>query len=148
MVYTQGIDFISDTTEVERLARNVIVPADWTTDQVKSYQYKVYSLIKSFTNKTDWDPEDREYGVLQLIETELSAELIKKHYGDANDAAAADQAIASLIAQLKVIIDNIDTSTGEESGSILETDYKSWNLNDQVSPPNRLTNVGISEIDF
>src|ERR1043165_5140275 len=114
MVYTQGIDCMSDTTEVERLARNVVVPADFTTDQVKSYQYKVYSLIRTLTNKDDWDSLDREYGALQLIETELAAEMIKKHYGDMEQVAAADAAITALLAQLGTITENLDTDTGEE----------------------------------
>src|ERR1041385_2664798 len=135
MVYTQGIDFISDTTEVERLARNVVVPADFTTDQVKSYQYKVYSLIRTLTNKDDWDSDDREYGALQLIETELAAEMIKKHYGDKEDAASADSSITSLLAQLDAIVSNQDTTTGEEGGSIQITDYKSWNLNTDIPVP-------------
>jgi hypothetical protein len=148
MVYTQGLDFISDTTEVERLSRNVIVPADWTTDQVKSYQYKVYSLIRTITNKDDWANTDREYGVLQLIETELAAEMIKKHYGDINDGATVDQAISSLMAELNIVVNNMDTATTGATDTILETDYKSWNLNELIPPPNRLSNIGISEIDF
>ena len=148
MPLTQGIDFISDTSEVERLARNVLVPADFTTDQVKSYQYKVYSLIRTLTDKDDWDSGDREFGALQLIETELAAEMIKKHYGDKEEVAAADASIAALMAQLHDIVSNLDTETTTEGGSVQVTDYKSWNLNPDVPVPNRLRNVGTTEIDF
>jgi hypothetical protein len=148
MVYVQFTDFISDTGEVRRLARNVIT-ADFTDDQIKSYQYKVYSIIRTATDKDDWATTDREFGGLQLIETIIAANLIKIHYGDGTGEsnAAAQAEIDAAYKELEDIIQNLDTGTAE-SGSIVETDYKSWNLNELVDPPNRLSNVGISEVDF
>lgn len=149
MVYVQFTDFISDTTEVRRLARNVIT-ADFTDDQIKSYQYKVYSIIRTETDKDDWIVTDREFGGLQLIETIIAANLIKMHYGDGSSEsnAAAQAEIDAAYKELDAIIENLDSGAGTESGSILETDYKSWNLNTDIEPPNRLANVGISEVDF
>lgn len=146
--YVQFTDFISYTDEVRRLARNRI-PEDFTDPEIQSYQYKVYSIIRTLTDKDDWADTDREFGALQLIETELAAEMIKKHFAITGDeAATADSNILSWYLSLEKIVNNMDTTTGAASGLILETDYKSWLLNTDVPPPNRLTNVGINEIDF
>ena len=147
MSYTAGVDYISITAEVRELARSVIV-ADFSNDEIIRYQYMRYSGIRTDTDKDDWDANDREFGKLQLIETKLAASDIIEHYGTVNDIALWQAMRESALSELKELVDNMDTGTGEESGSILETDYKSWNLNDQISPPNRLTNVGISEVDF
>ena len=147
MSYTAGVDYISITAEVRELARSVIV-ADFTDAEIIRYQYMRYSGIRTDTDKDDWDANDREFGKLQLIETKLAASDIIEHYGTVNDIALWQAMRESALSELKELVENMDTGTGEESGSILETDYKSWNLNDQVSPPNRLTNVGITEVDF
>jgi len=140
--------WLSDTNECRRLARNVIT-ADFTDQQIQSYQIKVYSIIRTITNKDDWMDTDREFGALQLIETELVAELIKKHYSDLpEERGAADAAIQAALGELDKIVENMDTDSGEEGGSIQITDYKSWNLNPDTPVPNRLKNVGITEIDF
>ena len=147
MSYTAGVDYISITAEVRELARSVIV-ADFSNDEIIRYQYMRYSGIRTDTDKDDWDANDREFGKLQLIETKLAASDIIEHYGTVNDIALWQAMRESALAELKELVDNMDTGTGKESGSILETDYKSWNLNELVSPPNRLTNVGITEVDF
>lgn len=146
-VYFQGTDFISDTDEVRRLARKVVT-ADFSDGEIESWQFKEYSYIRTVTDKDDWDALDREYGALQGVETKLAAADIIEHYGRGPDALAAVQSMReSAYARLESITENLDTTT-EESGSVLETDNKSWNLNELVSPPNRLSNVGISEVDF
>jgi len=149
LTYTQGTDFISDTGEVRRLARNVI-PADFTNDQITVYQYEVYSGIGTITGKHDWDALDVEFGSLQLVEKEIAALEIKKHFADSPEQEAViDGLIDSAWARFKEnIVGYQETETGDESSSILETDYKSWNLNSDVDPPNRLRNVGITEVDF
>ena len=48
--YTAGVDFISSTDECRRLARR-IVNADFSDDQIKSWQYKYYSYIRTLTDK-------------------------------------------------------------------------------------------------
>ena len=72
MTYIQGTDFISDTAEVRRLARNVVT-GDFSDAQIQNYQYYEYSFIRTITNKDDWDSADREYGALKEIETEAAA---------------------------------------------------------------------------
>lgn len=145
--YVSGTDYISITAEVRELARSVIV-ADFTDDEIIRFQYMRYSGIRTDTDKDDWDSGDREFGKLQLIETKLAASDIIEHYGTVNDIALWQAMRESALAELKELVGNMDTSTGEESGKILETDYKSWNLNELVSPPNRLSNIGIAEVDF
>jgi len=145
--YVAFTDYISITNEVRELARSV-VNADFTDDEIIRFQYMRYSGIRTDTDKDDWDSLDREFGKLQLIETKLAASDLIEHYGTANDIAIWQAMRESALSELKELVENMDTGTGVETGSILETDYKSWNLNDAVSPPNRLTNVSISEIDF
>jgi hypothetical protein len=145
--YVSGTDYISITAEVRELAHSV-VSADFTDDEIIRFQYMRYSGIRTDTDKDDWDANDREFGKLQLIETKLAASDIIEHYGTVNDIALWQAMRESALSELKELVGNMDTSTGEESGSILETDYKSWNLNELVEPPNRLSNVGIAEVDF
>ena len=138
MSYIQGTDFISSTTEVRKLARSVIT-ADFSDDQIKAYQYKVYSIIRTMTDKDDWNSTNREFGALQLIETEMAAEMIRKHYGKNSEAVGAAEAnISSLFGELKIIVDNLDTTISVAGGGkIRKTSYKSWNLNTEVEIPRR-----------
>ena len=150
MSYVQGIDYISITAEVRELARSVVnTSVDFTDAEIIRYQYMRYSQIRTITDKDDWDSLDREFGSLQLVETVLTAVSILQHYGSPNDIPVWQAMEASAMMELTKIVDNMETATGgAESGNILETDYKSWNLNDDVMPPNRLANIGISEVDF
>lgn len=136
MVYTQGTDYISNTSEVRRLARKVVT-TDFTDDEIKSYQYKVYSLIRTLTDKDDWDDQDREFGAFQLFETEIAAELIKQHYGNPQQAENAASSLMGLWAEMQKLIDNIDTPIAGTTSRIRRTDFKSWNLNTAVEIPRR-----------
>jgi len=148
MVYLQDIDYICDISEVRRLARNV-VSGDFTDDQLKSWAYMEYSYIRTLTDKDDWDINDREFGSLKAVNTELTAADAIRHYGDTSEAIQLWQSMKdAAYSRLTEIVDNMDTSTGSETSDIQQTDYKSWNLNSLVSPPNRLRNVGITEVDF
>ena len=148
MPYLQGPDFLSDTTEVRRLARKVL-PADFTDDQITVYQFEVYSGIKTLTDKTDWDSGDTEYGILQLYEKEIAALEIRKHFAqDPAELEAIDRAIDSAWARLRLnVVGELDTETGLGTGSVLSTEYKSWNLNSSVSPPNRLIRTDLSDAE-
>lgn len=149
MSYVQGIDYISITAEVRELARSVVnTSVDFTDAEIIRYQYMRYSQIRTITDKDDWDSNDREFGSLQLVETVLTAVSILQHYGTPNDIPVWQAMEVSAMLELTKIVDNMETTGGVESGNVLETDYKSWNLNDDVMPPNRLANIGISEVDF
>jgi hypothetical protein len=138
MSYVQGTDFLSLTAEVKELARSVI-SADFSDDEIKRYQYMRYSQIRTLTDKDDWDVNDREYGTLQLIETKLAASDILEHYGDVNSIPIWQAMRAAALADLTATVSNLETDTGGTTSNILVTDYKSWNLNSSVAPPNRLS---------
>jgi len=134
MVYNFGTDFISVTEEVRRLARKAVA-GDFTDDEIKSYQFKVYSLIRTMSNKDDWDTLDREYGALQLYETEIAALLVKQHYGNSTQSADAEASLEKMIGTLQGFIDEIDTPIEGETSKIRRTAYKSWILNPTVEIP-------------
>ena len=138
MSYTAGLDFISDTTECRRLARR-IVNADFSDEQIESWQYKYYSYIRTLTDKDDWDSADREFGSLQVIETELVAAEIIKHYGGPDYIQVWMDMKESAQNDLKDIVSNMDTETSETEFMIDRTDFKGWGLNAGTNPPNRLT---------
>lgn len=156
MSYTVFVDYISITAEVRELARSVVnTSVDFTDAEIIRYQYMRYSQIRTITDKDDWATTDREFGALQLIETKLAAADIMQHYGTANDVAVWQAMIAEAMDELEKTVENMEAETGGgETGNIVETDYKSWNLNELVAPPNRLTNSNssageaITEIDF
>ena len=148
MSYVQGTDFISDTTEVRRLARRVL-PADFTDDQIKVYQYEVYSGIRTLSDKDDWDSGDREFGAYQLAEKEIAALELRKHFTQDEAAIESiDRSIDAAWARLRLnVVGEGDTETGAGTGSVLSTQYKSWNLNSGVAPPNRLVRTDLSETE-
>src|SRR4249920_472062 len=121
--YVFGTDFLSVTDEVRRLARNRI-PEDFTDAEIQSYQYKVYSIIRTLTDKDDWATTDREFGALQLIETSLAAEMIKKHFAKTSEEGSlADSNISSWFISLKEIVDNLDTVISASTNKIRKTSY-------------------------
>jgi hypothetical protein len=137
--YVQGIDFISDTDAVKRQAKNILTespPNDFTDAIVQSFQYQAYSLIRTKTNKDDWDANDREFGAIQRIEVDLADAYIRKHFKqDYASETTANSTIAECLAELQQIVDNMDTETGAEEFLIARTDYKSWNINPDVGVP-------------
>lgn len=139
MSYVSGTDYISVTEECRQLARSVLnTLPDFTDDEIVRYQYMRYSQIRTATKKDDWDNQDREFGALQRIETELVASDIIEHYGTANDIAIWKAMRESGFMELKETVANMGTATGDVSSLIQVSDYKSWNLNSNVRPPNRL----------
>ena len=137
MVYVFGTDFISVTDEVRKLARNVVA-GDWTDDQITGWQFRRYSEIRTATDYDTWLSTDREYGALQLVETKLAASDLIEHYGDPNTIPIIESMRAEAMMQLTAIVGNMETDTGGAAGDIRQTQYKSWNLNSSVAPPNRL----------
>jgi len=134
------VDFISDTTECRRLARNVVT-ADFSDLQVQSFQKKEYSFIATMTDKDDWAPTDREYGALQLVETRLVAADIIQHYGDTETipiwTAMRNDALM-LLTGTGGITENMDTDTAETEFLIDRTEFKGWGKNTANEPPDRL----------
>jgi hypothetical protein len=148
MSYIAGLDFISDTTECRRLARR-IVNADFTDDQIESWQYKYYSYIRTLTDKDDWDEDDREFGSLQIIETELVAAEIIKHYGGPDYIQVWMDMKESAQSDLKDIVSNMDTEaeTSETDVDIGRTSFKGWGLNANTDVPNRMTWNSSSDVE-
>lgn len=137
MVFVQGVDYISDTAAVRKQASNVlgvISTTDFPDTLIQSFQTQAYSLIRTVTDKDDWDLLDREFYAIQRIEVDLAVAYIRKHFKQDYESAA-DTTIAECLAELKVIADNMDTPTGAEEVLIARTDYKSWNLNPDVEVP-------------
>ena len=140
--------FISETAECRRLARNVI-PPDFSDPQIESYQIKEFSYIATLTDKDDWAITDREFGALQLVETTLVAADILMHYGNIDDYQKGLAMKQMAYERLESVVENIDTPIEEGiEPEVDRTDYKSWNLNPAVPPPNTLTNVQDFEESF
>lgn len=133
-IYFYPTDFISDTNAVIKQARNVL-PADFTIENVESFEYQAYSFIRTILNKDDWAETDREFGAVQRINVDLAVAYIRKHYGkdDVYERGATSE--ASCIAQLKLIFENLDTPTGEEDLAIAKTPRRGWNVNPDVPVP-------------
>lgn len=138
------VDFISVTDEVIKLARKVVA-GDWTNEQVQEWQYRRYSEIRTATDKDDWAPTDREFGALQLIETKLAASDIIEHYGDMNTIPIVQAMREGVMLDLKGILSYMTTSATAAAGQIVSTTAKSWNLNKELRPPNRLRNIDGTE---
>ena len=137
MVFTQGIDYISDTAAVRKQSSNVLgeLPAgDFTDTVIQSFQTQAYSLVRTVTNKDDWDSLDREFYAIQRIEVDIADAYIRKHFKQDYESAA-NTTIAECLTELQTISDNMDTPTGAEEELIARTDYKSWNLNPDVEVP-------------
>jgi hypothetical protein len=140
--------YISETAECRRLARNVI-PADFQDTDIQSYQIKEFSYIATLTDKDDWALTDREFGALQLVETTLVAADILMHYGDVNDYQKGMAMKDSAYQRLESVVENIDTPVEEGiEPEVDRTEFKSWNKNPAVPPPDRLTNVQDFEESF
>lgn len=133
-IYFYPTDFISDTAAVIKQARN-IVGADFSTENIETFEYQAYSFIRLFTNKDNWAPTDREYGALQRINVDLAVAYIRRHYGKDDVYERGRSGEELCIKQLKIIVDNMDTATGYEDFAIARTAYKSWNLNPAVDVP-------------
>lgn len=144
MTRTYLIDYISVTDEVIKLARKVVA-GDWTPEQVEEWQWRRYSQIRIATDYDNWQPTDREFGSLQLIETKLAASDIIEHYGDVNTIPIYQAMREEAMKELVGTEDKLETATGEASSNILQTETKSWNLNNEVPPPNRLRKLDGTE---
>jgi len=144
MAYTFLVDFISVTDEVRKLARNVVT-GDWTDAEIQNWQYRRYSQIRTYTDYDAWNQSDREFGSLQLIETKLAASDIIEHYGDVNTIQVYQAMREEAMMELVATVENLETTTGDASSSVLVTEPKSWNLNPAISPPNRLRNLDGTE---
>ena len=139
MVFTQGIDYISDTAAVRKQASNVlgdsnVSSVDFPDVKIQAFQTQAYSLIRTVTDKDDWDYLDREFYAIQRIEVDLADAYIRKHFKQDYESAA-NATIAECMQELQTISDNMDTPTGAEEVLIARTDYKSWNLNPDVAVP-------------
>ena len=134
-IYFYPTGFISDTAAVIKQARNVL-PVDFTTENVESFEYQAYSFIRTILNKDNWAPTDREFGAIQRINTDLAVAYINKHYGKTQEVYQRGESTEqSCIEALKILADNIDTPTGEEDFAIAKTSRRLWNVNPDVPVP-------------
>jgi hypothetical protein len=78
--FISGTDYIADTDEVRRLARNT-VNADFDNNQIISYQVKEWSYIRSLIHSDSVLVTDRIYRALQLQEIRRAAADVIDHYG-------------------------------------------------------------------
>jgi hypothetical protein len=141
--FTQGTDFISDTEECRRLARN-IVQGDFTDEQIEPWQVSNYSVICSLTGISNWSTSDIQFYALKGIETRLTAADLHMHYGDGSteSIATAQQMKDAAMAELTALITASGLGTGATSAVganmiVGQTPYKSWNLNGDVQIPRR-----------
>jgi len=144
------VEYISVTSECRRLARNVVTN-DFTDPEIISYQKKRYSYIALVTDKDDWVATDREFGALQLVETNLVAADIVKHFGEVQDIPIWQAMIADakddLFNEESGIIPNMDTEIPETESEVDRTEFKGWGLNTNLSPPNRLTRNVVADTE-
>jgi len=137
-VYFYPTDFISDTAAVIKQARNVFISSggvDFTTQNIETFEYQAYSLIRTILNKDDWAPTDREFGAIQRINVDLAVAYIRKHYGKGDEYDRGTASETKCIAELNAIADNLDTPTGDESLLIAKTPRRGWNVNPDVPVP-------------
>lgn len=144
------VEYISNTDECRRLARNVVT-GDFDNNAIISWQKKVYSDIATKTDKDDWASTDREFGALQAIETEIVASYIIEHFGEPTDIpmwqAMRASGMDALMNPETGIVANMDTETPETDALIERTDYKGWGYNPNIKPPNRLERGVVSDIE-
>jgi hypothetical protein len=141
--FEQGTDYISDTEECKRLARN-IVAGDFTPEQIVNWQVYNYSMIASLTGKNTWSDADMQFYALKGIETEMTAADLEMHYGDGSTSStdAAQSRKDAAIAELEKIIVSTGLGTGTESAvggnmNVGVSPYKSSFLNPDVQIPRK-----------
>lgn len=143
-VYVSGEDYISDTEECRRLARNVVL-GDFTNEQIVPWQVANYSVIRSLTGKSDWSDTDVQFHALRGIETRLTAADLDMHYGDGSTesvAGAQARKDAAMIELKDMIAATGVASTGiGDNMNMVQSAYKSWNLNIDAMIPRRRLNV-------
>lgn len=127
--------FYSNTSDVRERARNVLAD-EFPNSEIEEIQEAFYTLINIKTHRhapNQWTIADPEFKTIQLIEEQLAAADIKKHYGDDDQKAIGMSEFDQAMALLQTIIDesptvDIDSATLE----ISRTDYLTHELNNDV----------------
>jgi hypothetical protein len=150
MVRVRFTDFLADTDRVRKLANNVVTD-DFSDDEIKEYQYDIYSKIRSKTHKDDWSPSDRQFGNLELVEIYLTAAIIVEHYGmkTAPQLSAMQQWRDQAVIEMQEVLDNMPPEAEVDIDedifiiSSLYASYPSTLLDNDLSGPYRSTNVSV-----
>lgn len=145
------VTFVSDTNQVDKLARNVIVTGDFTSPQVVKEQEAAYVDIGIATGKWDWSTADKRFAGVQKIEQQYAAAYIIEYYGGGTpeELAERDALIARADKSLQRLIDNPtadDESTADAETHMSVSLFESYpaNLQDDLnSLPYRSTNASV-----
>ena len=120
-------DFISDTTEVRRLARSVVTN-DFTDAQIMLQQKAAFSGIKVDTHKDDWAVGDAGFYRIQKIEQQLAAAYVREYYGNGT-AEELNMIVALRTAANEDIVKVVESGTGAELDTTVLTtssNYESY----------------------
>jgi len=132
--------YISETSQVRKLARQVVV-GDFTDDQIIKEQKSAYTDISIFTHKFDWSSTDVEYESIQKLEQQLAAAYICEYYGSGspNEIAWAQDKRMEAEKKLLSIKDNMVAVTTDEGDTLTRTGHKSWNYEEGEPYNSKLT---------
>jgi len=127
--------FICNIDDVRHMVMRVPI-TDISDDEVKRIAYETYSDIRTITDKDDWGPTDREFGVMALINVELTVAVLWQYFGRTPEYREMGKSLyESVHSHLETVTDNMDTTTGEEQFVITRTISKGWNTNPEVPVP-------------
>ena len=150
MVRVRFTDFLADTARIRKLANNVVTD-DFSDDEIKEYQYDIYSKIRSITHKDNWAITDRQFGQLELVEIYLTAAIIVEHYGmkTAPQTSAMQEWRDQAKIELQDVLDNMppeaEVDIDEDIFIInsLFASYPATLLDNNLAGPYRSTNVSV-----
>jgi len=135
--FVQGVDYISNTTDVRELSGSVIA-AQFPDDEIIEEQVAAYSDVCIFTHKFDWDTGDPEFYSIQKSESQLAKANILEHYGGPTYNNIVKETRYDVYKKLEEIKDNMVTVPEDEGDTVTRTDYCSPNLNPDVNWSSKL----------
>jgi len=145
------VTYVSDTNQVDKLARSVIIAGDFTSPQVVKEQEAAYADIGIATGKWDWNALDKRFPGVQKIEQEYAAGYIIAYYGSGTpeELAASAALLARADASLQRLVDNPTTDDESSADSEIRmavslfASYPASLQDDPNAMPYRSTNVSV-----